>query len=69
VDLEGHPPYIQHIVETTLASPDRRQAEVPDPPAADARDPARPGACQRARDGAEAHQILFDWQVRATGST
>lgn len=61
---QAHPPYIMHIVETTLASliedklnyrirPRLTMDMLQDPQAAD-----------RARLGAKAHQILFDWQLQ-----
>ena len=59
-----HPPYILHIVETTLASlvEDKLRYRIrPRPTIEMMRDPA---AAERLRAGAFAHQALFDWQVK-----
>lgn len=56
-----HPPYAQHIIETGLASliDDRLRFKVrPRHTLADAE------ARARARKGAEAHKIIFDWQLK-----
>lgn len=61
---KAHPPYIMHIVETSLASmiEDKLRFRVrPRPSMAALVDPE---AGDRLRDGAKAHQILFDWQTR-----
>ena len=62
-----YPPYIMHIVETSLASmvDDRLQYRIR--PRATLETFFDPSAGERARMGAEAHQILFDWQVRQSG--
>jgi hypothetical protein len=62
---KAHPPYIQHIVETSLASmiDDRLKYQIkPNASIALADDPS---AAERAKKGARAHQILFDWQIKA----
>jgi hypothetical protein len=59
-----HPPYILHIVETTLASlvEDRIRYRIrPRPTIEMMRDPA---AAERLRAGAFSHQTLFDWQIK-----
>lgn len=61
---KAHPPYIMHIVETSLASmiEDKLKFRVrPRPSMSTLVDPE---AGARARDGAKAHQILMDWQIR-----
>ena len=63
-ESKAHPPYIMHIVETSLASlidQDLKYRIRPRPTLANLQDPQ---AAERARIGARAHQILFDWQVR-----
>src|SRR3990167_5035451 len=64
---KSHPPYIMHIVETTLASliEDRLKFRVR--PKASLANMVDPGANERARNGARAHQILFDWQIKLDG--
>jgi hypothetical protein len=59
-----YPPYIMHIVETSLASlvDDRLRYRIR--PRATLETYFDPTAGQRATLGAEAHQILFDWQVK-----
>ncbi len=59
-----HPPYINHIVETTLASliTDKLRYRIRPRLTVDAL--FDPSAAERARAGAKAHQILFDWQIR-----
>ncbi len=61
---KAHPPYVMHIVETSLASliEDKLRFRIrPKPSMASHLDPT---AAERARLGAEAHQILFDWQIK-----
>lgn len=59
-----YPPYIMHIVETSLASlvDDRLRYRIR--PRATLESYFDPSASERARLGSEAHQILFDWQVK-----
>ncbi|GIV03970.1 MAG: hypothetical protein KatS3mg015_2800 [Fimbriimonadales bacterium] len=61
-----YPPYIMHIVETTLASlvDDRIRYRVR--PRATLESYFDPDYAERARRGAEAHQILSDWQIKAS---
>lgn len=61
---QAHPPYIQHIVETTLASlvVDKFRFRVRPRLTLDTF--LHPDMADHARVGAEAHQILMDWQVR-----
>lgn len=63
----AHPPYIMHIVETTLASlvVDKFRFRVRPRVTLDTY--LDPSAADRAKLGAEAHQILMDWQVRKDG--
>jgi len=62
-----YPPYIMHIVETSLASlvDDRLSYRIR--PRATMEQYFDPSAGERARLGSEAHQVLFDWQVRRSG--
>lgn len=59
-----YPPYIMHIVETSLASlvDDRLRYRVR--PRATLETYFDPSSQARAKLGAEAHKILFDWQVK-----
>jgi hypothetical protein len=59
-----YPPYIMHIVETSLASMVDDKLRYRIRPRATLETYFDPGAGERARLGAEAHQILFDWQVK-----
>ena len=59
-----YPPYIQHIVETSLASMVDDQLRFRIRPRATLETYFDPSSAQRAVLGAEAHQILFDWQVK-----
>lgn len=61
---QAHPPYIQHIVETTLAGlvVDKFRFRVRPRLTLDTY--LHPDMADQARVGAEAHQILMDWQVR-----
>lgn len=59
-----HPPYIMHIVETALASLVDDKLRYRIRPRATLESYFDPSAGERARMGAEAHQILFDWQVK-----
>lgn len=56
-----HPPYVQHIIETSLASliEDRLSYKI-----RPRHTLARPETVAALRKGAEAHQIIFDWQTR-----
>ncbi len=60
---KSHPPYIMHIVETTMASlvEDHLKYKISPCPSIDAL--LEDGAQEKAVQGAEAHQILFDWQI------
>ncbi len=60
---KSHPPYIMHIVETTMASlvEDHIRYRISPRPSIDAL--LEPGAQEKAVQGAKAHQILFDWQI------
>lgn len=64
-----HPPYINHIVETTLSSliDDKLRFRVRPRVTLDQMHDKT--AAERARMGAEAHKILFDWQVRKSRFT
>lgn len=66
---KSHPPYIMHIVETTLASLIEDKLKFRVRPKASLANMVDPGAGKRATDGARAHQILFDWQTRLDGFT
>jgi hypothetical protein len=57
-------PYIMHIVETSLASMVDDKLRYKIRPRATLETHFDPTAGERALLGAEAHQILFDWQVR-----
>jgi hypothetical protein len=59
-----YPPYIMHIVETSLASLVDDKLRYRIRPRATLETMFDPGAGERARMGAEAHQVLFDWQVK-----
>lgn len=63
-ESKAHPPYIMHIVETSLASLIDQDLKFRVRPRPTLRNMADPQAMERAREGAEAHQILFDWQMR-----
>lgn len=56
-----HPPYVQHIIETSLASliDDRLSYKI-----RPRHTLARPETAAALRKGADAHQIIFDWQTR-----
>lgn len=62
-----YPPYIMHIVETSLASlvDDKMRYRIR--PRATLETYFDESAGEVARMGAEAHQILFDWQARMSG--
>lgn len=59
-----YPPYIMHIVETSLASMVDDKLRYRIRPRATLSYLDDPTAASRALLGAEAHQILFDWQVK-----
>lgn len=59
-----YPPYIMHIVETSLASLVDDKLRYRIRPRATLETYFDPSAGERARMGAEAHQVLFDWQVK-----
>src|SRR6187551_3637792 len=59
-----YPPYIMHIVETSLASMVDDKLRYKIRPRATLDSYFDPTAGERARLGSEAHQVLFDWQVR-----
>lgn len=59
-----HPPYIQHIVETTLASMVEDRIRFRIRPRVTLELIHDPEASKRSKEGARAHQILFDWQIR-----
>ena len=61
---KAHPPYIQHIVETTLASLVDDKLRFKIRPRLTLDELTDPNAAETKREGAKAHQILFDWQVR-----
>ena len=56
-----HPPYVQHIIETSLASliDDTLRYKI-----RPRHTLANPETVAQLRKGAEAHQIIFDWQTR-----
>ncbi len=62
---KAHPPYIQHIVETTLASQVVDQLRFKISPNATIHTMEDEFAAKRAEEGAHAHQALFDWQMKA----
>ena len=59
-----YPPYIMHIVETSLASMVDDKLRYRIRPRATLDTYFDPSAGDRALLGAEAHQVLFDWQVK-----
>lgn len=59
-----YPPYIMHIVETSLASLVDDKIRYRIRPRATLETYFDPTVQQRAKLGAEAHKILFDWQVK-----
>lgn len=61
---KAHPPYIMHIVETTLANLIDPQLKFKIRPRPTMSNLVDPDARRRAREGAEAHQIVSDWQLR-----
>lgn len=61
---KSHPPYIMHIVETTLASLIEDKLKFRARPRPTLSSLESPEAAALAREGARAHQILFDWQMR-----
>lgn len=68
-ESKSHPPYIMHIVETSLASlidPDLKFKIRPRPTVRNLSDTEN---ADRTRVGAEAHQVLFDWQLRQDNFT
>lgn len=60
----AHPPYINHIVETTLASLVTDKFRFRVRPRLTLDTYLHPELADQARMGAEAHQILMDWQLR-----
>lgn len=56
-----HPPYVQHIIETSLASLIEDKLSYKIRPRHTL---ANPETVAHLRKGAEAHQIIFDWQTR-----
>lgn len=61
---QAHPPYIQHIVETTLASLIADKFRFRVVPRLTLDTYLHPDVAENARKGAEAMQILMDWQVK-----
>lgn len=61
---QAHPPYIQHIVETTLASLIADKFRFRVKPRLTLDTYLHQDIADQAREGAVAHQILMDWQVR-----
>lgn len=59
-----YPPYIMHIVETSLASMVDDKLRFKIRPRATLDSYFNPQSAEMARLGAEAHQVLFDWQVK-----
>lgn len=61
---QAHPPFIQHIVETTLASLIADKFRFKITPRLTLDTYLHPDVAEQARLGAEAHQILMDWQIK-----
>lgn len=61
---QAHPPYINHIVETTLASLVTDKFRYRIRPRVTLDTYLHPELAERAQTGAQAHQILFDWQLK-----
>lgn len=61
---QAHPPYINHIVETTLASLVADKFRFRIKPRLTLDTYLHPTMAEQAQTGAVAHQILMDWQVR-----
>ena len=66
---KAHPPYVMHIVETSLASLIDDKLRYRIKPNATMDMYLDPAAGELARKGARAHQILFDWQIAKDGFT
>lgn len=66
---KSHPPYIMHIVETSLASLIEDRLKFSIKPNASMATYTDPQAAQMAVMGARAHQILFDYQIQKDAFT
>lgn len=63
-ETQAHPPYVMHIVETSLASmvEDRLRYKIRPRPSLEAA--LDPEAAKQSVLGAKAHQTLMDWQIK-----
>jgi hypothetical protein len=63
-ETQAHPPYVMHIVETSLASmvEDRLKFKVRPRPSLEAA--LNPEAARNSILGAKAHQVLMNWQIK-----
>lgn len=64
---KAHPPYINHIVETTLASLVDDELRYQIRPRPNIEMLLDPNAAARAVEGAKLHQALWDWQIKRDG--